>query len=301
METHPLRAHAPFDFQKTLSFFDMFSPMAGEQRIARAPARRPRLVKAFDTGGTPFVAEVGEHGPDTLACSLHGGPGLDVAPALDRVSFVLSLDDDLGPFHDKARADPAFAPVLAELAGLHHVKFPSAFENAVWAVLGQRTPMRLAHAVKRAFVARFGPSVPIEGGEPMLAFPSAERVLAAGPDAVLEVVRHRVKAEAISAIAHAFAGVDEAWLRAGPYEEVRAWLSDLPRMGPWSTHFVLFRGLGRMDDLDLDGDALQRCLRAVYGPRADARKLAAHYGRDAGYWVYYLRCHGERPAASRAA
>jgi DNA-3-methyladenine glycosylase II len=301
METHTLHVRAPFDFQKTLAFFDMFSPMAGEQHIARSPGRRPRLVKAFDVGGSPFVAEVHEQGPDALSCSLHGGPGIEVGPVLDRVSFVLSLADDLGPFHDKARADRAFAPVLAQLAGLHHVKFPSAFENAVWAVLGQRTPMRLAHAVKRAFVARFGPSVEIEGGAPMLAFPSAERVLAAGPDAVLEVVRHRVKAEAISAIAHAFAGVDEAWLRAGPYEEVRAWISDLPRIGAWSTQFVLFRGLGRMEAFDLDGDALQRCLRAVYGPRADARKLAAHYGSDAGYWVYYLRCHGEGPAASRAA
>jgi DNA-3-methyladenine glycosylase II len=117
-------------------------------------------------------------------------------------------------------------------------------------------------------------------------------------DELSQVVKHPVKAAAIAAIARAFTRVDEAWLRRGPFAEVQAFLSGLPRVGAWSTAFILFRGLGRMQELEIAEGPLLDCARQVYGPRVDIRRVAAGYGEHVGVWCLYLRTVGARIAAA---
>jgi len=49
---------------------------------------------------------------------------------VDRISFFLSLADELQPFYLVAGNDPHFVPLLKQLYGYHQVKFLTPFENA---------------------------------------------------------------------------------------------------------------------------------------------------------------------------
>jgi DNA-3-methyladenine glycosylase II len=294
MNTSHLAPTQPFSFDLTLAFLASFPPAQGEQTTSAGSLR-----KAFDVAGEPVLAEVSARG-DALACSLAASRPLDARTreqVLDRVRFVLSLDDDLGPFYARAEQDRAFRPIVAARRGLHHPKFASAFEAAVWALLAQRTPIKSARVVKRALVERFGHTIEV-GGEAYTAFPSAARLADASPAQIEAIVRHPQKSAAIVAAAAAFAGVDEAWLLRGPFDEVGRWLRAIPRIGPWSAAFVLFRGLGRMERIDLGiVDPIVACARNVYGSSADLERVAASYGADVGYWAFYLRASGGRSTA----
>ncbi len=290
-------AAAPFDFDKSRGFVCGFAPMEGEQRadergIWKALRIRGRTVLV---GMTP-----GEH-EGSVACTLQADAPIDDATygtALARVRFVLSLDDDVAAFYARAAGDAELAPVVAAQRGHHHVKFPSAFEIACWAVLGQRTPMRAARRMKDALVARLGGAI-ARDGLTWRAFPEAEAVAAEPAAAIASIVGHARKGEAIAAIARAFANHptmrDDAFLRDAPLDDAERWLRELPLVGPWSSAFILFRGLGRMERLTIPPDGkspIAAAARRVYGESlrdVDVARIAEGYGAWCGYWSLYLR------------
>ncbi|HEY4118096.1 MAG TPA: hypothetical protein VGM56_09580 [Byssovorax sp.] len=280
--TLTLTPRRPFSFDRTLDFMCAFSPMAGEQELGGR-----RLVKALDVDGAVALVDVAASGDAlSLAIDTEAPLSTEARPAVaDRVRFMLSLDDDLAPFYARAAADAPLAPIVRALHGLHQPKFPSPFEIAVWAVLVQRVRIPIALRVKRSLTARFGARVGDEA-----AFPCAARLLAVPSSDLAFVVGSPVKAAAIRAIADALLAVDPAWLREGPYDEVERFLLDLPRIGPWSSSFILYRGLGRMERVDFaEHRELAACARAVYGAGADLHAIARSYGADLGAWAFYLR------------
>src|SRR5437899_8328172 len=82
---------------------------------------------------------------------------------VDRVSFFLSLSDNLDQFYRTAINDPNFAPILQKLYGLHQVKFLTPFECACWAVLSQRNQLSAARRAKQALLESFGTSRGVKG------------------------------------------------------------------------------------------------------------------------------------------
>jgi DNA-3-methyladenine glycosylase II len=282
-------AKAPFDFGKSLAFVCGFSPTAGEQRVGEAS-----LAKAIQVRGRAMLCELeATERREELAWALHAAGEIDEATreeALARVRFHLSLEDDLAPFYALAERDDAFRPVARELRGLHHVKFASLAEVAAWSILVQRTPMLIARKMKDALVARFG-GVVVKDGVAHRAFPELGTLASAGGDAIAEVVRHRPKAEAIAAVARALHERGQAWLETAPYAEADRWLRSLPRIGEWSSAFILFRGLGRMERMSDRGGPLYRAARGAYGDVSDAAidRIADGYGAWRGYWALYLR------------
>jgi len=52
----------------------------------------------------------------------------------DRLTFFLSLIDDLGPFYSIGLTDPAIAPFVRQLYGYHQAKFLTPFEIACGAI-----------------------------------------------------------------------------------------------------------------------------------------------------------------------
>ena len=174
-----LPATAPFDFDASVAFVCGFAPTRGEQEAGDG-----RLVVALRAAGSTVLATV------TAAAD---GPGVQVSLGADgplrpeaasaaaaRIAFWLSLDDDLAPFYDIARQDPAFRPVVERLHGYHQVKFASPWENVAWAILAQRTPMPLAQRAKRALIEHVGNAID-EDGRTWWAFPDAEQVAGARP------------------------------------------------------------------------------------------------------------------------
>lgn len=283
LTTVRLPATAPFDFAASLRFLRCFPATAGEQEAAENT-----LTKALRAGGQTMVAHLAPDGAG-LRCDLRADEpltGAAVDAAIDRLTFYLSLADDLTPFYALGRADAGFAPVIERMYGYHQVKFPSPLENLVWAILCQRVPMPVAAKAKESLVTHVGNRI----GD-HLAFPDLEQLLQLSTGELAGLLGNTTKAERIHGALARWATVDEAFLRSGPYDQVKEFLLGLPGIGAWSASFILIRGLGRMAESPLDRELL-RAAAKVYGRAVSERELRAladRYGPWQGYWSHYLR------------
>ena len=283
---------APFDFAKTLKFIGRFSPTSGEQRIDDGT-----LTKAFEIAGEAIVARIASTGdvehPRLIAeLSAKRAPRVDALSAVrERIAHYLSLDADLARFYATARRDPVMAPIVERGYGFHQVRFPTPFENAVWAILGQRAPQHVARRAKDRITDRFGVAREFEGNT-YRAFPEARVLAGCSDDALADAVRNVRKASYVRAVTRAFAQVDDRWLRDAPYDAVRAWLLGIEGIGEWSAAFVLTRGIGRTDRVDPVRPMVEAAANAYGKPGLTTpgfAEIAARYGDDQGHWAFYLR------------
>ncbi len=292
-----LTATPPFSFAQSLTFLGGFTPTQGEQVL-----HAEGVTKALSLGGQAVVFRLQPAGPNTtptLAYTLWSAAPLsaaDQAVVAARIAFFLSLDDDLRPFYAVGEADAVFAPILRQLYGLHQVKFLTPFENACWAVLTQRNRMDIAAGMKQRLIARYGPALEVDGTH-YAAFPEPGVLATAAPGDLAVLVGTARRAGYLQAVAEAFSGVDEGWLRDGPYDEVNAWLQGVRGLGPWSAAFVMVRGLGHMDRLPPGEGRHDAAIARYYGnghePSPDhLRRITEPYGPWIGYWAYYLRAAG---------
>lgn len=290
-----LRPVPPFDLSRSLAFLRGFGPTLGEQSVDATS-----LTKALDFGGRAVAVRVRQKGdPEqpTLDVDLFSqrplGAGL-WRQVLARVRALLGTDEDLGPFHALAAADPAMAPLVSRLRGLHHVRFPSAFEAACWAVINQRIQLRVARTMKAALVRRAGTCAVVDGVEHR-AFPSPEAVLGLGEGELARLLPGGRRARAVVEVARVFASVDDAWLQKGPLDDVRAWLRAIHGVGPFTSSFVLYRGLGRFDGVAMVSPKLVAAASKLYGrslSAQDVTHLAGEYGVWGGHWMLYVWASG---------
>jgi DNA-3-methyladenine glycosylase II len=284
-----IRPVQPFDLSRSLSFLCGFGPMQGEQVVGPA-----QITKAVFVEGDPVVFRVrpAKRG-DVLDVDLFSEAPLRAARwrrVLDHVRTFLGTDEDLSPFYEQAANDGAMAPLVSRLRGLHHVKFPSAFEAACWGLINQRIGMTQARRMKDALVRRAGRSLLVDGVEHW-AFPEPAAVLGIPRDELAQILPGARRAEAVHAVAEAFRDVDPKWLREAPLEEVRAWLLAIDGVGPFTAGFVLYRGLGRFGGGAVVSPRLVSIAEQRYGrplSQDDVGTLADGYGAWGGYWMLYL-------------
>ena len=143
-----------------------------------------------------------------------------MASVSGRIGAFLSIDDDLVAFYDRARSDPVVSPHVERLYGLHQVRFLTPFENACWAVMGQRTPLAIARRAKDAFIERFGGTISVNG-ETYRAFPEPDDVAGLTSDDLRPIVRNDRRAAYLANVIDAWQSADEYWLRTAPFDEQR--------------------------------------------------------------------------------
>lgn len=286
--TFRLRPRPPFDFGAAVQYLTAFPATAGEQFSCGG-----QLVKAFREDGLTTVVRLVSAGtveqPELVGDVLAERPisGRSLARLVDRVGFWLGADDDLTDFYK--RADDAFADLVDRLHGYHQVKFASPLEVLVWAILVQRAPVSTARKMKAGLLAQFGGDLRIDGID-AAAFPDLAQLRSLSGRRLAQATGSPSKAALLESAVAALAQVDEEFLRAGDYVEVKRFLLGIPGIGPRSASFVLLRGLGRTDELALDDD-VTAAARQVYGndlDAADLPALAEPYGSWAGYWGHYL-------------
>jgi DNA-3-methyladenine glycosylase II len=283
---HPVQ---PFDFSLSLAFVRGFSPMSGEQVVTWSS-----LTKAVSCAGRAFAFRVHQAGGDQVLdveVLPEGATGeVEQGLVLDRVREILSTEDDLGAFYAQASADRAMAPVVRRLRGLHQVKFPTAFEAACWGLLNQRIGLAAARTMKDRLVQRVGARVVVEGVEHR-AFPEPAAVVALGHNELARLLPGGRRAEAVLAAAHAFASVDDSFLREAPLDRVRDWLRAIHGVGPFTSSLVLYRGLGRFDGAAAISPRFVQAAKALYGRRlsaVDVQAIAESYGAWGGHWMLYV-------------
>ena len=284
----------PFDFDKSLNFLGVFMPTRQEQTISLH-----MLTKAISFDGQPIVFQVCSTGTiedPQLDYTLFSAEPVseDIQRAVaERITFFLSLEDDLQPFYRIGQEDANFAAIIDSLYGYHQVKFLTPFENACWAVLTQRNPMNMAQKTKQALIEKYGSKLEVHGNV-YRAFPEAIQIAVADYDELLQVIRNDRRTEYLIAAAQAFSEVDDEFLKTASDEEVEAWLRSIKGIGEWSATFIMIRALGRMEHIPLSEERLLAAASKVYGhgkeiSRDELKDLADRYGRWQGYWSHYLR------------
>jgi len=286
-----IRAIEPFDFNKSLNFLEDFGSTEGEQIIYEST-----LSKAFSFHGKAEVVrirskeEIDSPGLEYSLISDHAIDDHIKKTAIARITFFLSLDDDLLPFYETGRKDQKFKPMIEQLYGFHQVKFPTPFEGTCWAILTQRNAMQIAKRMKAKLVESYGTSLEIDGIT-YRAFPEPTKLIEAKEDKLMDVIKNSRRTKYLISAAEAFGDVDE-FLRTGKYEDVEAWLDNINGIGSWSASFVMLRSLGRMERLNLDDRWLHQAASKVYGKDLspeDVHEIADKYGQWQGYWAHYIR------------
>lgn len=289
VESGTLAPLPPYNFARTLDFLRQFTPMRDEQELGENS-----VTKAIAIDGHTVAFEVSGAGTveaPRLNYRLFSAEPLPPAvrdAVVRRISFFLSLEDDLGQFYAIARADRPFAPIVDELYGLHHVKFLTLIESGCWATLATRLPLAVSRAMKRRLVERYGSSIEVEGTA-YWAFPELHQLVAADPEKLAAVIKNERRSSYLSNVISAFREVDEHFLLTAPYAEAEAWLRRIKGIGEWSAAFILLRGLGRMEQMPHNLTPLLKNMDKLYGSHETMETIAKQYGPWFGYWAYYLR------------
>ena len=293
-ETGTLTPTPPFDFSKSLQFLGIFGPTKNEQTVSTHS-----LTKAISIDGQTVVFQltsIGTTEKPGLEYTLFSAKPFSQAmenAVVERITFFLSLKDDLQPFYRLGREDPDFAPIIEHLYGYHQVKFLTPFENACWAVLTQRNPMKIAQQTKQALVEKYGSSLEVSGSV-YWAFPEPMQIAVVDESELLKMIRNDRRTEYLVAVARAFSEADEEFLKTASDVAVEAWLRNIKGIGEWSATFIMVRGLGRMERVPLTEARLFEAASKVYGHgeelnRDDLKRLADKYGLWQGYWAHYIR------------
>jgi DNA-3-methyladenine glycosylase II len=143
--------------------------------------------------------------------------------------------------------------------------------------------------MKRALTERFGGSLELDG-KTYWAFPDYTRLREAKPKDILEATRNQRATLRLTSLLSSFEELDEEFLKTAPYDKAAARLQNIKGIGEWSSQFILFRGLGRVEKLSpMNIRPLAETIQKVYGPAGKPlEEINSTYGRWSGYWSVYL-------------
>ena len=209
--------------------------------------------------------------------------------ALVRRSF--DLDTDLSPFRQLASGDALLAPLVEARPYLRLPQLLDPFEGLIRAVLGQQVSVVAASTMTDRLVRAFGtPIADLAGEAPLFGFPSPQRLVGAGADALRTIGLTNAKAATLhsASLAVASAHVDLDVLRGAPTEQAAATLIALPGIGPWTAHYVRMRALGDRDAFPAADLGVLRAMDAAGEPRRDIVQRAEAWRPWRAYATLHL-------------
>ena len=277
----------PFSFAQTLAFLRRFPPCQRQYVIDDTS-----LTAALTVEGRAIAFTLREgltlELPDDLSQAAR-------AQAVTSVSAFVGAHDDVSTFYAHAAADGPMRQLVDLLHGLHHVRFLSLAEIAVYSVLMQRAPIAVAAALHQRFLHAFG--TPVAHGERTLyAMPELAALRELSVAHIAKAIGHRAKAERVADVVRGVDELGEPLLRDAPYEQARDALLAIRGVGPFSAAAILLRGLGRMDDLPWLPQ-FASVARTLYRRPVSHASIAKRYGRLIGYWSFYVMTGVPRLAA----
>ena len=206
--------------------------------------------------------------------------GVDVEPhdaEIERVVLkLLGAEFDLPAFY--AWATGPMAELVARLPGFRPPLQVDPFEALVTSITAQQVSLFAAVAIRNRLIERFGTRI----GDSW-AFPTRERIANATEEEIVAGGFSRRKAEYLVALARsdfdldALADLDD--------DEIRARITAVRGLGPWTAEWFLARHLARPRAWPAGDLALRKAALDLYGldvhelgPRLDPfQNLSAHY------------------------
>jgi DNA-3-methyladenine glycosylase II len=209
--------------------------------------------------------------------------GVEVEP-LDEVTRpavekLLGREFELDRFVLWAASQPVLRELVPRLSGLRPPLAPDPFESLVTSITAQQVSLRAAAAIRNRFIARLG----VRSGR-VYTFPTRERVAASTEVELVALGFSHRKAEYVVGLARAEL-LDLDGLVQFPDDEIRARLTAVRGLGPWTAEWFLARHLARPRAWPAGDLALQKAVDLFYGsdvhelgPRLDPfQNLSAHY------------------------
>jgi 3-methyladenine DNA glycosylase/8-oxoguanine DNA glycosylase len=208
--------------------------------------------------------------------------GVDVEPLDDETGHVvlklLGAEFDLESFYEWAAGQPVLAELVTRLAGFRPPLAPDPFESLVTSITAQQVSLFAAFAIRNRLIEVFG-----SRAGTAYQFPTRERIAVAGEGELVALGFSRRKEEYVLRLArsdldlHKLAELDD--------EEVRARITALRGLGPWTAEWFLARHLARPRAWPAGDLGLQKAATVLYGldvhelgRRLDPfQNLSAHY------------------------
>lgn len=208
--------------------------------------------------------------------------GVNVEPLDDEtrlvVSKLLGTEFELEPFRVWAAEEPVLSGTVPRLAGFRPPVLPDPFEALVTSITAQQVSLRSALAMRNRLIERFG----VQAG-PAYAFPTRERVSASTEDELFALGFSHRKAEYVLGLARDPIDLDALAFEAD--DEIRARLTAIRGLGPWTAEWFLARHLARPRAWPAGDLVLRKAAESLYGVdvhelgrRLDPfQNLSAHY------------------------
>lgn len=241
-------------------------------------------TRSFRSGRFSAVLPGGE-----LGCAWQRPDGVVVVRAeskdgLERMRFVLGIDDDHSEFLERFANDPLIGRATRVLKGLRPLRVATVAHAVLRALAGQLVTWQHAKEIERNVIRRSSQRHPCGLHEP----PTGENLGRMGTAELRKLGLHARRAAALIRLCRS---VDLERLHALPTYSVVKRLAREPGMGPWSAGVVCLEGLGRTEH-GLVGDlGLIKICSAPGGARVDTAQTAAllePYGEWAGLASVYM-------------
>jgi len=284
----------PYDFELTAAHAAYFEPNTAADWFHNGVFRR---VLDID-GGLCLVKvrSLGQIESPRLEVVLKGSC-LDetaVSRVLNQVARLLGIYQDLAPFYQTALKEPALAPLIQGLWGLHVPQTVSVWEALVLAILGQQVNAHVARMLRNLIVGNYGRGFK-DSGVVYHAFPKPEALVEAGQEGLQSIKLGRRKSQYILNIAAALASgeADLENLRILPDEEVIRTATGLRGVGLWTAHWLLIRALSRPDIFPHGDLALRRTMARLLDQERlsqpeTALRYSARWSPHRSYVTSYL-------------
>jgi len=240
-------------------------------------AANGRLRAVYEIDGRLEIAEVGQGADGAL---LIRGPSEEV---VERVRFVLGIEDDHSDFLARFSRDPFLGPTVRRLKGLRPLRCATVTQALLRALCGQLITARRAREIERRIVRAATPSL-----DGLHAAPTAATFARFSPAELRALGLGGPRASALVRLCRT---LDLERLRGVSTEAAAARLVRESRIGPWSVGVVCLEGLGRYER-GLVGDlGLVKLLARLRGRRVEGwetAELLEPYGEWAGLASVYM-------------
>jgi 3-methyladenine DNA glycosylase/8-oxoguanine DNA glycosylase len=214
--------------------------------------------------------------------------------ALERLRFVLAVDDDHVPFLREYAGDPLLGERLRSLRGLRPLRTATVAHALLKAVCGQLIQAKAARLLEAKLLRLAAPA----HGE--LRLPPTRATFARYPP--VELVRAGLAARKAATLVRFSRAFDVERLHAVSTAVAGDRIERERGLGPWSAGMVCLFGLGRYER-GLVGDlGLIKLCSSLLGRRAepeDTAELLASYGEWAGLASVYLLAGFSKSSAHR--
>ncbi len=215
----------------------------------------------------------------------------------EKISWMLGLDQDFSTFYKAARGEPKLRKAQ-KLARGRVLRGPTFFEDILKTILTTNTLWTATKRMNLNLIAAFGE--PLTEGD-IRAFPTAERIAAAGPKVLREAIRVGYRAPYIYELASRVASGDldseEFKTSTLPTLELRKELLKIRGIGPYAAANLLMI-LGRSDFIPVDSWALKMVSQEWYRgkpvtPKQVERRFAKwREFKGLAYWFWDWTSNG---------